>query len=338
MMRGIQRWLAKAVLASLAGFGLAACSDEPEELITKAQTALQDGDTDGALTAARSAKTALLEQESPDPSLLGWARYYEFKALYTAKKYDEARALLDKNETKPHLVTATNAAWMSSVGAELAARAGDADGTVKQADSCIAHRKEANDVRSEAVCSVTACTLFGKDYLKRDDLKAKFGEKGVDAALKANDAGVLADALECWLDGAGAKPTPAIKASLAKKEGDIKKQLPTDGRGKDLAAKLTMLAKEDKKEKEEGDEKTAEGKDKGKDGKEKDAKGKDAKGKDAKAAKGKDVKGKDAKAAKGKAAKGKAVAGKGKGAKVKTKGAAKGKGAKGKAAKPKGKK
>ncbi|MCB9765980.1 MAG: ankyrin repeat domain-containing protein [Alphaproteobacteria bacterium] len=77
-----------------------------------------------ALAMAWSLKAQLLEAPMVDPAQLGWVRYYEFRCYYRLGRDLDGLTLLDSPEPRPYHLSLKNAAWMHSVGAELAARLG----------------------------------------------------------------------------------------------------------------------------------------------------------------------------------------------------------------------
>jgi tetratricopeptide (TPR) repeat protein len=84
--------------------------------------AQEAGDHATALSLARRLKAELLAKDPCDPLLLGWAHYYEFRALFGLKKWQAALDLLDAKLSKVYLIDAKNRAFMHSVGSECAAR------------------------------------------------------------------------------------------------------------------------------------------------------------------------------------------------------------------------
>lgn len=121
-------------------------------------------------TAARLFAELEADIDEPfDPQRYGWVHFYRFKAAYMTRDYEAAWALLEK----PRLVaamTARNAAWMSSVGAEVAARLGRPDDVVAQAERCIDIRRQMGDEGGVAMSARTACALLeqiGEDHRNR---------------------------------------------------------------------------------------------------------------------------------------------------------------------------
>src|SRR5438105_5016567 len=128
-------------MLALASWG---CTD-PAKSLKQAHDALDVKDYAAALKKAREGKSALLKQDHPDQNLLGKARYLEFVSLYDGGKKKEARTVLLKKEPKPYKMLPKDEAWMNSVGAEMAADAGDVDVMRMYIAQCVKLRQAARD-------------------------------------------------------------------------------------------------------------------------------------------------------------------------------------------------
>lgn len=119
------------------------------------------GEASRVLEQARALKVRLLTAPATDPTQLGWARYYELKSLYTLGRYAEGLALLDTPEPRPVVIGVVNAAWMSSVGAELALRAGQPERILAFATEALERRLACHDLPSARMAVETANALLG---------------------------------------------------------------------------------------------------------------------------------------------------------------------------------
>ncbi|MCI0343401.1 MAG: hypothetical protein L0216_20025 [Planctomycetales bacterium] len=135
----------------------------------------EGGRHDESLREARGLKALLLDAEAVDPIQLGWARFYEFKSLHALERWEEAWHLIESNERVPWIVSSVNAAWMFSVGSEVAARVGNAEGVVKWGGKCLDLRTQLGDVLAAGQCAGTVCTLLG--WVDRQDLNGPFAER-----------------------------------------------------------------------------------------------------------------------------------------------------------------
>ncbi len=112
------------------------------------------------LQAARHLKEELLLQKWPDPSMLGWSRWYEFKSLYRLEKYQDAYRLLSQPEPKPYTMSAKNSGLMYSIGAELAMRLDHLDGVILWGQRCLTTQLSCGDLASSLQCAATICELL----------------------------------------------------------------------------------------------------------------------------------------------------------------------------------
>jgi ankyrin repeat protein len=78
-----------------------------------------------ALELAESLETDLLAARRVDPEQLGWTRDYRIRSLYRLGRHADGLRLLTDPPPQPLVISSKNAAWLHSVGAEMAVRVGD---------------------------------------------------------------------------------------------------------------------------------------------------------------------------------------------------------------------
>lgn len=78
-----------------------------------------------ALELAESLEADLLAARRVDPEQLGWTRDYRIRSLYRLGRHADGLRLLTAPPPQPLMISAKNAAWLHSVGAEMAVRVGD---------------------------------------------------------------------------------------------------------------------------------------------------------------------------------------------------------------------
>jgi hypothetical protein len=125
-----------------------------------------------ALTAASEladeTERALTSQ--PDPELYGWLCFYRFRAAFLLEEWERAWSALPPRFM--FRVSPTNAAWMFSARAEVAARTGRVEELLAHASRCIGIRRETGDVEGMLEAAMTACELLHE--IERDDLNTHF--------------------------------------------------------------------------------------------------------------------------------------------------------------------
>lgn len=89
-----------------------------------ALTGALDRSPSEALALAEALKTELLDAPLTDPVKLGWARDYRIRSLYFLGRDREGLSLLTNPPPRLMTIKSGNAAWLHSVGAEMAVRAG----------------------------------------------------------------------------------------------------------------------------------------------------------------------------------------------------------------------
>lgn len=171
-----------------------------------------------ALTLAESLEHDLLAAGTTDPCELGWARDYKIRCLYRLGRDREGLAALTTPPARPMVLGARNAAWLHSVGAEMAARSGDAARARLLIGRALDLRQQAGDTRGVQLAVGT-----GLELLRRapEHLEAWFD--AVAARAQAAPAGsaeatALADALA---EAARADWYPGALPSAARRRAEL---------------------------------------------------------------------------------------------------------------------
>lgn len=153
-----------------------------------------------ALAAARTLKNELLATDTSDPERLGWARDYELRSLYHLGRHEEGLALLEAGEPRPFSLSPKNAAWLHSVGGEMAQLLGATDAIAHHGRRALELRLEDGDVSSAAMAIETTRALLHRSA--RHDLADAFtdwveaiwrgcepgGRRAMDAAMAVSQA------------------------------------------------------------------------------------------------------------------------------------------------------
>ena len=108
--------------------------------------------------------------EQPDPKLYGWLCFYRFRAAFLLEEWARAWSALPPRFA--FQVSPTNAAWLFSARAEVAARTGRVEELLAHAARCIGIRREIGDVTGMLEAARTGCELLHQ--IGRDDLSAHF--------------------------------------------------------------------------------------------------------------------------------------------------------------------
>lgn len=166
-----------------------------EQALSRIDDEFNQGDHQRALRVAQELKAELLQDRPADPMLLGWARFYEYRSLYELGEHRRAYELLTSKEPRGWALSQKNAAYMFSVGAELAMHLGEPEAVVRWGGRCLNLRLVDGDPVSAAQCAQTVCVLLAR--LERDDLNAHFAQHLVElgrdsGAQRATIAGVRA--------------------------------------------------------------------------------------------------------------------------------------------------
>jgi len=141
--------------------------------------AFDEEEYERSLALSRDLKEKLIAAAGAcDPMDLGWARFYEFKSLYQLCEYEGAYNLLGRPEAATYAVPQKNAAYMYSVGSELAMHLGRAEEVVCWGEKCLEMRLEAEDFVAAVQCANTVCVLLAR--MERDDLNTRFARRLID--------------------------------------------------------------------------------------------------------------------------------------------------------------
>jgi hypothetical protein len=130
--------------------------------------AMKDNALAAAAELADEAEAALVQQ--PDPALYGWLCFYRFRAAFLLEQWERAWRTLPPRFT--FVVSPTNAAWLFSAKAEVAARTGRVEELLAHAAKCIGIRREMGDLHGMLEAAQTACELLHQ--IERDDLTTHF--------------------------------------------------------------------------------------------------------------------------------------------------------------------
>ncbi len=144
----------------------------PRDRMNNLAIAAAEGRHDDVLTLARALKRDQIALPSTDPTLLGWARDYELRALYHLRRWNEGLTLLEADETRPYVISAKNAAWMRSAGAEMAAHLGLAESVLDHGQAALSLRLDDGDVDGAVAAIGTTRALLAR--LDRSDLAERF--------------------------------------------------------------------------------------------------------------------------------------------------------------------
>lgn len=141
---------------------------ELEARIQAIAHAMKDNALAAAAVLADEAERALESQ--PDPALYGWLCFYRFRAAFLLEAWERAWAALPPRFE--FIVSPTNAAWLFSAKAEVAARTGRVEELLAHAAKCIGIRREMGDTDGMLEAARTACELLHQ--IDRDDLSSHF--------------------------------------------------------------------------------------------------------------------------------------------------------------------
>jgi ankyrin repeat protein len=149
-----------------------------------------------ALGLAESLEADLLAARRVDPMQLGWARDYRIRCLYRLGRHGEGLSVLTTPPPQPMTMTTKNAAWLHSVGAEMAVLAG----SPPQALTLIGKALELRLADADAA-GIKMAVHTGFALLRQADAPALIEawyaevEARAVAAVPGNTAAVLSDAL-----------------------------------------------------------------------------------------------------------------------------------------------
>jgi hypothetical protein len=135
--------------------------EQVHERLTGICELFEQGEFRQCLDMSAELKRELLEDDDPaDPLQLGWVRFYQFKSLYELGEHRRGYELLIDPEPEAFVVSAKNAAYMYSVGAEMAMHLGLADEVVRLGGMCLDLRVKGDDLISALQCASTVCELL----------------------------------------------------------------------------------------------------------------------------------------------------------------------------------
>ncbi|HEY8380280.1 MAG TPA: ankyrin repeat domain-containing protein [Nannocystis sp.] len=160
-----------------------------------------------ALALAEALERDLLAPPTTDPVQLGRARDYRIRALYRLGRHAEGAALLLSPPPRTLTISAKNAAWLHSVGAEMALRAGLSEHVRRLIGRALELRIRDRDAEGCRLAVGTGFALLdrcGPDEVAAwlDHVEAQIEATG-DYALKQAMAAALADVVAAPGFGAG---------------------------------------------------------------------------------------------------------------------------------------
>jgi hypothetical protein len=184
---------------------------EIEARLTRMSAMSSEGYGQQVLELAR--KTLAEMPARPDPRLLGWVRFYEFKALHLLEAWKEFDERFRKTGWAVFAMGAKNAAWVHTVAAEAAERLGDAEEVVRRCEACYHLRLEDQDPISAVQALHTACLLLGR--LGRPDLNTPFAERMLEAGQRFGAAQALIRGLHQLADNFERSHRTTVRRRLA---------------------------------------------------------------------------------------------------------------------------
>ncbi len=165
-------------------------------------TLVRAEDWDAAWTLAETTEAALSTQ--PDPELYGWLYFHRVKIAHARKDWQPAWEALTPRFAAA--VSDNNMAWVSSVGAEIAANLGRPDDVVSWGARAMLCRYEQGDARAMLVAARTACELLRS--IERDDLNNLFVVALLESARHTGDDEMLAYGYAALMLQVIASPVP----------------------------------------------------------------------------------------------------------------------------------
>lgn len=191
-----------------------------------------------ALGLAEKLEADILAGARHDPTQLGWARDYRIRCLYRLGRNDEGLSVLTTPPPRPMTISNKNAAWLHSVGAEMAVRVGAPEQALKLIGRALELRHSDADPASMKMAVETGFALLrqaGAPAL----LAAWYAE--IEARLAAT-TGELAHALYDALAEISAMPWFADEVpQLARRDHDARALHTAAGLG-DAAEVARLLA------------------------------------------------------------------------------------------------
>ncbi|MGE0711747.1 MAG: ankyrin repeat domain-containing protein [Planctomycetota bacterium] len=145
--------------------------------------ALTKAEPQQGLALAQALRKELLAEPQTDPQQLGWAVYYELRALYALKRWQEAYELADKPQVRPHELVPPAQAFLHAAASECAYHLKDGGGVLKHGQRCLdlqAHKL--NDLAGAADITMRMLGWLGE--LRRLDFLDVTARNGLAIAVK----------------------------------------------------------------------------------------------------------------------------------------------------------
>lgn len=156
-----------------------------------------------ALALAEALERDLLSGPVTDPVEFGWARDYRIRALYRLGRHAEGLRVLTTPTPRSMTISAKNAAWLHSVGAEMALKSGALDQVRALISRALSLRIESEDPRSCGMAVETGFALLLAGGRPGDvDAWLTHVEAQIAAATDHAIAGAIAEALATSIRGA----------------------------------------------------------------------------------------------------------------------------------------
>jgi ankyrin repeat protein len=191
-----------------------------------------------ALGLAEKLEADILAGGRHDPTQLGWARDYRIRCLYRLGRNDEGLAALTTPPPRPMAISTKNAAWLHSVGAEMAVRVGAPEQALTLIGQALELRHRDADPASMKMAVETGFALL-RQAGARALLAAWYAE--IEARMTAI-TGDLAQALYDSLAEISASPWFADELpALARRDHDARALHTAAGLG-DVAEVARLLA------------------------------------------------------------------------------------------------
>jgi hypothetical protein len=179
----------------------ATADSSTQKTLEQIRRAMEAKEMTQVLSLAQLARTQLPTPQRLRAPLLGWLRYYQFKALYLSKQLDRAYNLLLSRETSEFALSARNLAYMNSVGIELATRLSrPAKELVRWGDGCVEAREAAGDREGALTCVRNVANML---ELRDEESRATpFAEHLIRLGLEGRSPDVILEGFELLCVGA----------------------------------------------------------------------------------------------------------------------------------------
>ena len=182
------------------------------ERLDRISALTSEGYATKALAAARQTKAEMIEDGPADPELLGWIRYYEFRALHDLEAWTQIDDLFWQPEPQTIAMPLKNAAWIHSVSGEAAMRLGDASEVARRMEACYRMRLEDGDPVSAVQALQTACVLLAR--MGRPELNTAFADRLIEAGLRFDATNAILQGLHLLADNYEASPRTTVRRRL----------------------------------------------------------------------------------------------------------------------------